>query len=111
VPSNETHRKNRQRLRKQLRKQGLTEAQIDAILANKRERQHETRIEARGREVEQARIERETYRRLNPDDRSFRPSSPDPLTMGPARVSGTVAKVVKRRTAVTKWEHDQLEGK
>lgn len=56
-----------------------------------------------------ARLEQETYERLQPDDRRHRPTSIDPLTKGAARATGATAKAIRRTKALTKFEYDQLE--
>lgn len=66
-------------------------------------------IQRRSMEEYRARQEREQealYARLNPDDSKYRPSAPDALERGAARVSGITAKVAKRRTTIRKYDYD-----
>jgi hypothetical protein len=58
-----------------------------------------------------ARLEEETYARLNLDDRGFRPTRPDPLTTGAARQTGVSARAARRSTAVTKWEYEEWQAR
>lgn len=43
-------------------------------------------------------------RRLQLDDRGYKPTSGDPLLRGAARVTGDTAKAVKRKRGTAKWE-------
>lgn len=58
----------------------------------------------------QERREAETYARLSPDDRGYRPSPRDSLKTGMARATGATAKVAGRRNTITKWQYDEMEG-
>jgi hypothetical protein len=59
--------------------------------------------------ADQARREAETYERLTPNDRGYRPPSVDPLATGTARVTGATAKAVRRSKALTRSEWAELE--
>lgn len=110
----------RRRLRRRLEGLGYQPAQIEKRVAEldaKRARMQEARARAQRLErqeaeldPEQQRREAETYARLCPDDRGFKPSTPDPLKTGPARVTGATAKVAGRRNTITKWQYDEMEG-
>jgi len=60
-------------------------------------------------DLDEAVIE-ETWARLSPNDSAYRPTSPDPLERGPARVSPRTAKAARRRKATTRYEIDHDEG-
>lgn len=47
----------------------------------------------------------------SPDDSKYRPSKPPNILTGPARATGVTAKAVRRQTALTKWEHAEMEAK
>lgn len=49
--------------------------------------------------------------RINLDDRRHRPGAPDPLLVGQARVTGTTAVAVGRRTAMTRYQWAELEAR
>lgn len=144
-----THERNRNRLRKQLRARGYSEAAIEQAIARKARDQKAardagvplvdkrarkatqpvkaTRSEVRAthreldrqfeemqrRSIEQARerqlrVEAEVY---GVDDTKHKPSQPDPLKTGVARVTGLTAKAVGRKKALTRWEYEQLEAR
>lgn len=132
--SAETHRKKRQRVRARLRAQGYSETRIEELLSDLSADQRRSRVAASTGSSSQpephakpspkprpvasvmdhdprayrARLEEETYARLAPDDRRFRPVTPDPLTTGPARATGITAKAIRRTKAITKHEYDRL---
>lgn len=47
----------------------------------------------------------------SPDDHGYRPSTPDPVTTGVARATGLTAITVRRRSTMTRWQHDEAEQK
>ena len=93
-----THAKNRQRLGRRLRKMGVPEAEVQAILAR---RAADQRL--------QREIERKNAAPSEVDDKGYRPASVDPLLKGVGRVSGQTAKAVKRTKALTRTEHQEAE--
>jgi hypothetical protein len=119
----ETHRKARQRLRRELVALGLPEAEIEARIALKAKQQRRARLKAARRTeraayeaerateaaAQRAQWKQEAYARLCPPDRGYRPSSPDPLTTGPARATGLTAKAARRGKAMTRWEYDEAQ--
>lgn len=125
--SKETHRKKRQRMAAALRRTGLAEARVQEIVAIKRAEQLQSRVVAQTRSSRQpvqppsiaptpapsdrylAQLQEETYARLCPDDRRFRPTSSDSLTTGAGRATGITAKAIRRKKAVTRYEYDQME--
>lgn len=132
VGSAETHAGQRKRLRKKMRQQGCSEAEIAQAVEVLRARQEEARRrgvplpvsppksgKTRGRrrvrvipgysEAERQAIEDATYARLALDDRAHRRSHRvDPLLTGAARATGATAKAVQRRKGVTGWQYDEM---
>lgn len=127
----------RQRLRDRLRAKGVPEAEVQRLVAAKRDEQAAARGDTRPggpkrpkparpdldaeyqrwydahRRVDPTRpqrIEDETYRRLSLKDSAHRPRAHDPLTTGQARVTGETARAVKRGTTITLHEHREREA-
>lgn len=80
-----------------------TQRQIDREFAAE---QRES-IEAARRRQQQ--VEEETYARLRLDDSRHKRDGHDPLTTGVARATGATARAVRRRTALTKFEYDEMQ--
>jgi hypothetical protein len=58
---------------------------------------------------ERRRVEDETYARLSPDDRGFRPAKPDSVLTGAARATGDTARAVRRGKTFTKWQLEERD--
>ncbi|HEV2071082.1 MAG TPA: hypothetical protein VGR26_14930 [Acidimicrobiales bacterium] len=116
-----THKRARRRLRRQLEEQGVPAAEIDRIIARKRAEQRAGRArdgqaqQEHQQSAEAAAVreqwERETYARLSPDDRGYRPSRSDSVTTGQGRATGLAAKAAKRGKTLTRWEYDEATGR
>ena len=87
-----------ERVRRRLRDQGLSETYIERLIADLIDRQ-------------QARLAwmRSQATQPSPDDRGYRPRTPDPLLTGAARVTGQTAKAVGRTKAITRHEHQAAQ--
>jgi hypothetical protein len=114
VGSAKTHQKQRARFRRLLESEGVPPEAIERKVAKLADRQRAQRLHAaadrelvhQGQEAREA----ETYARLSPSDAGYRPSSPDPLLRGPARVTSMTARAAARRRATTRYEYDRLDG-
>lgn len=118
-----TDKNHRQRLRKRLEKAGYPPAEIDRLVAAKKLEQDALRRQdnkkaqriAKKLEVQQLHAERDdiyesTYRRLQGDDRKYRPTRVDPITTGQGRATGLAAKAAKRGRSFTRFEYDQAQA-
>lgn len=118
--TNATDSANRRRLRRRLEAQGYPPAEVDRLVEQRRadqmaRRRHDTKMSTQAERRAQVRAlhdERDdtyeaTYRRLNGDDRGFKPTKHDPLTQGQGRVT---AKAARRGRSVTKFEYDQAQA-
>lgn len=101
-------RKRRAKLRKRLQEVGVDELEIERIIAIKRD-DDRARRQRLAPEPTREEILANTDDSLWPDDSGFKPSAPDPLLHGAARVNGVAAKVVRRRHTVTEYQHDRLQ--
>lgn len=116
VGSAETHRKQRQKLRKRLRAQGLTAAEIERRVDELVRRQRARRRDD-GDYLHWYEIHRAVHRPRDhhpdspdsPDDRGYRPARLDPLQQGPARVTAITALASRRRKALTRDEWARLQ--
>lgn len=134
----ETDHKHRKRLRKRLLAKGVPMAEVqiavdrmrrgqlarrrrdEAAEANRRaevrrvqSQLDEQFADVQRRSIEQARAQQEQAEAeiYGVDDTKHKPSAPDPLKMGVARVTGVTAKAIGRKKALTRWEYDALEAK
>lgn len=129
--SAKTHQVQRRKLRRRLEAQGFAPEEVARRVEEMRKRQAAVRVtvappspkrpkqaarppkyvpappEVVLTDADRERIEAETYERLNLDDRGYRPRKPDPLLTGAARATGVAARAVRRRTAITQWQHDE----
>lgn len=103
-------RKRRSALRKRLRSAGVSEAEIERIIAVKREDDRARRHGEDPRKGTRAEILARTDDSLWPDDTGYKPSAPDSLLTGPARAMGVTAKVSRRRHTITEYQHQRTKG-
>jgi septal ring factor EnvC (AmiA/AmiB activator) len=107
----------RRKLRRRLEQLGYRPAQIEKRVAEldaKRARMHEAREHAERHIEQQGTLDQAATRPKgtgwDPDDRGYKPPTPDSLKTGAARATGATAKVVGRRNTITKWQYDEMEG-
>lgn len=98
--SGKTARNARTKLRRRLRAEGLSPAEVEAGV-----RQWEY---ARWYRINRAPITPPPAEPEQVDDRRFRPAAPDPLLKGAARASGATAAAVRRGRALTRDEYLRL---
>jgi hypothetical protein len=103
-------KKKRAKLRARLRAQGVSEERIEQIIAQRRADDYD-RGHARSQALSREQILANTDDSLWPDDSGYKPAKVDPLLRGPARVQGMTAKVVKRRSSITAFQHEREVGK
>lgn len=103
----EKDKKNRARLRKRLEAAGVDQAEIDKIIAQKRDDDRYRREQDRYPVPTRDEILAHTDDSLWPDDTRYRPKRHDPLLHGPARPTGIAAKVSKRRHTITEYQHEK----
>lgn len=101
-------RQRRAKLRKRLQAAGLSEAEIERIIAIKRADDHHRRHDYDQPGPTREEILANTDDSLWPDDTGYRPVPVDPLLEGAARVNGVTAKVVRRRHTVTEYQRDRM---
>ena len=101
----EKDRKRRQKLRKRLEAEGCSEALIERIIAQERHKD----LVARHGEYDARAALRKNARR-HPADAGYEPSVGDPLLRGSARATGVTAKVVRRKSTITKYQYDRIRG-
>lgn len=99
-------KKKRARLRARLRAQGVPEARIEQIIDQRRADDYDRR-HAGTQSLSREQILANTDDSLWPDDTGYKPAKVDPLLRGPARAQGMTAKVVKRRSTITRYQHQQ----
>lgn len=91
--------KRRNRVRRSLRRQGLSDAYIERRIALLIEEQQAYLSWMRSAAAEPWR----------PSDAGYRPRPPDSLLTGAARVTGATARAVRRRNATTLHEHQATD--
>lgn len=100
------------KLRKKLRARGYDPEAVEKVVhmkAVERRRLDQARDappSARSLAFRQ-RLEDETYRRLSPDDRRHRPTSPPSVETGPARAVGVAARAARRGRTVTAFQYQR----
>lgn len=111
--SKKTHSEKRRMLRVRLRAQGVSEEEIAIRVEQRRVEQLAARESARGlSSAIQALSQKETEAIWEqPDDRKFRPTTPDPITTGAARATGATAIAARRGKTLTKFQYDALEAR
>ena len=99
-------------LRRRLEAQGYSPQRIDLIVAQREiavVENHDVRERQRRYFEQEAQLDELRQTADVPavflDDSGYRPTRYDPLTIGPARVSGETAKAVRRGSTITAWQH------
>jgi hypothetical protein len=100
------HQKARQRLRRRLRDQGVSDTEIARQVERLRQRQAAA-LRAGVRPGDLEAVFDQTHTALRLDDTGYRPTPGDPLLQGVARATGATAKAVRRRRTLTRYEHDR----
>jgi hypothetical protein len=96
-------RQKRKRQRQRLEAEGLHPALIDQII----EQQAWDDLVARQGLARASQI-RHDHAHHDPDDAGYEPTNGDPLLRGAARATGKAAKVVRRQSTVTRYQHDRM---
>lgn len=109
VGSSETHKKQRQKLRRRLEAQGVAEWEVERRVSAMRHRQAAER-DVKANEWREE-IEAQTYARFALDDSRHRPRRHDPLANGAGRLTGVGALAARRTTAMTRWQWEEAQGK
>lgn len=108
VGSDATHKRKRRRLRAKLESLGYSPVYVERAVEELRQQQESRRAQVEDWQRQREQWEAEVY--AQPDDSHHRPSTPDRLRTGQARVTGTTARVAGRQYTITRWQHDEIEA-
>jgi hypothetical protein len=98
-------RKRRKKLREKLEAAGYAQDVIESIIEQRREEDRARRHEFNPNVY---RYDPENDQGYYPDDTGYEPTPGDPLLRGAGRVDGVTAKVVRRKSTITKFQYDRL---